>query len=177
MAGQSTRILMLAGVMMLAAMAGCQQEMKTTDVLVGENPPADSAALAWALSQKTWCTNNEAASLVLSLVDGKDEYGTFESRMEALQAKGLAQESWRLVGDEPVTKGTMGFMLCKALGLKGGVMMQVLPARRYAYREALAQGLMVRGSEFEPLTGPEAVGILQRAALVKEGQMRLVNVY
>ncbi len=54
-------------------------------------------------------------------------------------------------------------MVCRALSIKGGLMMNLIPSRRYAYREAVYQGLMRSGSESEPLTGPEAVGILSRA--------------
>ena len=42
--------------------------------------------------------------------------------------------------------------------------MHLLPGRRYAYREAVNLGLIAQGSEYEPLTGPEAVGIMGRAA-------------
>ena len=40
----------------------------------------------------------------------------------------------------------------------------VLPSRRYAYREALHYELMTPGSVNEPLTAPEVIGILGRAA-------------
>lgn len=124
----------------------------------------DSAALAYDLSRKTWCSNDDAFSMILLLVDSEDRYLNFDDRRVALDVKGLADIDWNLQADEPITKGTMGFMACRALGIKGGLMMQLIPCRRYAYREALYHGLMKSGSENEPLTGPEAVGILSRLA-------------
>lgn len=108
--------------------------------------------------------------MVLLLIDGEDRYQNFMDRLIALDAKGVTQSSWEIEADEPVTKGTLAYMLCRALGLKGGVMLRLIPCRRYAYREALNYGLMAKGSAREPLTGPEAVGILGRAARMKEGE-------
>jgi len=65
-------------------------------------------------------------------------------------------------------KGTLAYMVCKALDLQGGVMMHLVPVRRYAYREAVVQNLMFRGSEWEPLTGPEVVAILGRAERMRQ---------
>ena len=135
----------------------------------------DSADLAYRLSSQTWCSNDEACSMVLLLIDGEDRYQTFDDRLIALDAKGVADASWAIEADEPVTKGTLAYMLCRTLGLKGGVMLRLIPSRRYAYREALNYGLIAKGSQGEPLTGPEAVGIIGRAARMKEGETILVH--
>ncbi|GEM_PF-1240074 len=134
----------------------------------------NSASLAYRLSSQTWCSNDEACSMVLLLIDGEDRYQSFVDRRIALDAKGVANASWDIEADEPVTKGTLAYMLCRALGLKGGVMLRLISSRRYAYREALHYGLMAKGSAREPLTGPEAVGIIGRAARMKEGETILV---
>jgi len=134
----------------------------------------DSADLAYRLSSQTWCTNDEACSMVLLMIDGEDRYQSFTDRLIALDAKGVADASWDIEGDDPVTKGTLAYMVCRTLGMKGGVMMRLIPSRRYAYREALYYGLMAKGSACEPLTGPEAVGIIGRAARMKEGETILV---
>lgn len=134
----------------------------------------DSANLAYRLSSQTWCTNDEACSMVLLMIDGEDRYQSFVDRLIALDAKGVANASWDIEANEPVTKGTLAYMLCRALGLKGGVMLRLIPCRRYAYREALYHGLMAKGAAREPLTGPEAVGIIGRAARMKEGETILV---
>ena len=128
----------------------------------------DSAQLAYELSQSKWCSNDAACSLVLHLSEGEDSCGDFAERLELLRTKNLVQNGWNLKGDEPVTKGTLAYMLCRALDIKGGLFMHLLPSRRYAYREAVYQELMRVGSELEPLTGPEAVGVVGRAARMKQ---------
>lgn len=112
--------------------------------------------------------------MVLLMIDGEDRYQSFMDRLIALDAKGVTRSSWEIEADEPVTKGTLAYMLCRTLRLKGGVMLQLIPSRRYAYREALNYGLMAKGSEWEPLTGPEVVGIIGRAARMKEGETILL---
>lgn len=123
----------------------------------------NSAELAYDMSTDTWCSNDEACSMVLLMISGEDRCLSFEQRRDILAGKGLLDPRWMIGGDEPVTKGTLSYMVCGALGLRGGVLMQVLPSRRYAYREALYHKLLSRGSEYEPLTGPEVVGIVGRA--------------
>ena len=102
--------------------------------------------------------------MVLLLVDDEDNSKSFDARLAALQTKGIIEPGWSLVADDPVSKGTFGYMLYKALDIEGGIMIQLLPLRRYGYREVVHAGLMQRGSEYEPLTGPEVVGIMGRAA-------------
>jgi len=128
----------------------------------------DSAELAYQLSQTTWCSNNEACSMVLFFVEGDDNYQSFDQRLVALDVKGMVDASWDLEADQPVAKGTLAYMLYHALDMKGGLMMYLFPSRRYAYREAVNSGFMTMGSEYEPLTGPEVVGIMGRAARLKK---------
>jgi hypothetical protein len=149
------------------------QSSRPAEVVLGENdlPPAagrDSAQLAYDLSQKTWCSNDDACSMILLLLNGEDPYRNFDERIVALDEKGIADIGWDIEADKPVTKGTLAYMLCRAVDIRGGVMMHLLNIRRYSYRQAVAEGLMVRGSEFEPLTGPEVVGIMGRAARMKD---------
>ena len=147
--------------------AGCRN-IDTTDLLAGDAPPPDSAELAYALANKTWCTNNEAASLVLALVEGQDNTTAFQERLGALEARGIVQSQWNLQADQPVTAGTLGYMVTHALDIKGGLLYRLIPCRRYAYREAIDAGLLERGAEYQPLTGPEVVAVMHRAAAYHE---------
>ena len=138
------------------------------DAVSDDTVSRDSGELAYELAGKTWCTNDEACSMVLLMLDGEDRNEDFEHRLAALDFKGLVDAAWNIQPDEPATKGTVAFMLCRALDIKGGLMMHLLPCRRYAYRTAVYHGLMDRGSENEPLTGPEFVGIVGRATRMIE---------
>ena len=155
--------------------ASCQSPQPVEVVFVDAEfsntlPERDSAQLAYELSQKTWCSNNDAFSMVILLMDGEDKYHNFDERIVALDVKGIANAAWDIDADKPVTKGTLAYMLCRAMDIKGGLMMRLFDSRRYSYREAVSQGLMLKGSESEPLTGPEVVGIMGRAARMKNAQ-------
>ncbi|MBN1845865.1 MAG: hypothetical protein JW810_09295 [Sedimentisphaerales bacterium] len=166
----------LAGLIMLGLLS-CQGVRDTTQNPPGQAPPSgprDSATLAYQLAEQTWCTNDDACSMILMMVEGQDTHESFGDRISALETKGLAKTSWNLQAQQACTKGTLAYMLYRIVDLPGGVMMHVLPGRRYAYREAVYHGLMERGSEYEPLTGPEAIGIMGRAARMKEGEQILV---
>ena len=157
-------------ILFLVAMAAvsCQSSVDfgrtTLPVEQQPDPPINSAGLAYELSQKTWCSNDEAFSMMLLMVVEEDRCLDFNERHIELTVKGLADGSWNLSPSDPVTKGTLAFMVIRAINLKTGVMMYVLPSRRYAYREALHYELMTPGSVNEPLTAPEVIGILGRAA-------------
>ena len=128
----------------------------------------DGGELAYELSQKKWCSNDEACSMVLHLVGGGDECASFAERLEKLKGQDVVVDGWKLEADEPVTKGTLAYMLCQALKIDGGLLMHIVPGRRYAYREMVYREIMSKGSEYEPLTGPEAVGIVGRAARMQD---------
>lgn len=132
-----------------------------------------SAELAYKLAYKKWCTNNDACSLMIYMVGGKDRGETFKQKEKFLQHKAVIPSHWKLAPDEPVTKGTFAYMLCRATDTRGGLFMRILGGRRYAYREAVYQDFMQAGSEYEPLTGPEAVGIIGRVSRRYHNQQML----
>lgn len=155
----------LALMVMSLMLGSCQS---TPDVVELPSPSApqslDSSVLAYTLANKDWCSNHEAASLILLLVDGEDRYQTFDERVRVLESKGLVQPGWQLKENDVVTKGTLAFMVWGAMDNEGGVMLRLLPCRHYAYRETVYKGLITRGSEYEPVTGPEAVAIMGRVS-------------
>jgi hypothetical protein len=179
------KFLILTLTVLVAAAASCQSTPTTTAV---KNTPdiksadssasqpketaqpskRDSATLAYELATKTWATNDDALSMMVMMIEGQDPYDTFEQRVLALENKGIIGKSWNLQADKPVTKGSIAFMICRATNIQGGVMMHLISCRRYAYRELVYRGMMVRGGEFEPMTGPELVGLVGRAARPEE---------
>ena len=50
----------------------------------------NSTELAYQLSTETWCSNDDACSMVLLLIDGEDRCEEFEQRLITLDVKGLA---------------------------------------------------------------------------------------
>ncbi len=129
-----------------------------------------SAELAFKLAFKKWGTNAEACSMMLYLVECEDRGKTFEQKQQLLQSKGILPDDLDLSATEPVRKGTLALMLCRALDIKGGLFMRLVGGTRYAYREAVYLELMQGGSEREYLTGPEVVDIMGRVARMKQTQ-------
>ena len=127
-------------------------------------PLADSAELAWQIYLSPYCSNDQASSMILLMNEGRDPWKNFDQRLVALDIKNLADAAWPIQADQPVSKGTLAFMLTGTVNLNHTLMMKLIPSRRYAYKESLYAGLMVPGSDYEPLTGPEAVSIFSRAA-------------
>lgn len=160
-------------------LTGCQAnppaESEAAAVSLTKAGPMNAAELAYRLSGKTWCTNDEACSMMLHFIDGEDPFAAFEERTDDLRQRGVMPEGWRLNADEPVTKGTLAYMLFQAMEQPGGLMMRLLPGRRYAYREAVDMNLMAKGSEDEPLTGPEVVGVMGRASRMRNQNQQVNN--
>ena len=160
----------MLGIMLLAAITciSCQSSdarpKKNVPVPSTQEKFTDSAELAFQLNQKTWCSNNEALALVLMLKNGQDDCNNFAERYNQLIKQGFIKSKWKMQPNDSVTKGAFAYLVCKALDIKGGVMMHIIPSQRYAYREAVYLGLISSGAENEPLTGPEVVGIMSRAA-------------
>ena len=127
-----------------------------------------SAELAFKLAFKKWCTNAEACSMMLYLTEGEDRGETLEQKQQLLKSKGILPGDWDLSATEPVRKGTLALMLCRALDIKGGLFMHLVGGSRYAYRETVYLELMQGGSEREYLTGPEVVDIMGRVARMKQ---------
>jgi len=152
--------LLVAGCLTLAS---CQSPPVQLPAPQTDSNP-DSAALGYQIAQQTWCSNDQACSMMLHLIYGRDPYSDFASRYEALAFLNVARGRWKLQAEKPVTKGALSYMLCRALDYRGGVMFHLLPIRRYAYRELLDKQMISPGADFEPLTGPEAIGIFSRAA-------------
>ncbi len=152
----------LVGVLAVTCVSCQSQKVDTQPLVTGQ--AADGAELAYLLAQKKWCANDEACSFVLHWINGSDQAASFAERIETLKAKGLIKSGWHLEAAQPVSKGTLAYMICQAKGIKGGLWLRILPGKRYAYREAVDREIMQKGSEYEPLTGPEVVGIIGRAA-------------
>jgi hypothetical protein len=166
----------------LVGMCSCQSPSKQQAKAIAPPPTEqttapgrDSAELAYTLATQTWCSNDDAASLILLLANGRDASPDFEQRRASLASQGIMPAAWNLNADDPVTKGALAYMLCKTLNVKGGLMYRLAPCRRYAYREAVYLGWMLRGGDNEPLTGPEVVGIMSRAGQLKAQQTLRTN--
>lgn len=121
------------------------------------------------LYEKDRANVGDACRLVLGLLKDAPVEGDFEAvRKEAVE-RGLLDPAWELAEAAPVTKGTVAYMLVKALGIKGGLTMAVLgPSRRYAFRECVYLRLIPGGTPGENMSGREMIDVLSAAELYRK---------
>jgi hypothetical protein len=106
----------------------------------------------------------DACRLVLGLAKGEPVEGDFEAARKEAVERGLLDPAWELAENAPVTKGTVAYMLVKALGIKGGLTMAVFgPSRRYAFRECVFLRLIPGGTPGEFMSGREMIDVLSAA--------------
>lgn len=159
----------LGTAVLLAAVlsAGCEGPIGTVE---GKgSPPAlppgeDSAAYLDRLSEQSTVSENDAMRGLLLLLDGKDEATSFEQRREMLAQRGIVSGDWTFQKDRPVTRGKFAYMVYRAIGLPGGVILTLTgPSQRYCLREMVYHRFMAEGALLAPVTGMECVEVLTRA--------------
>ena len=147
-----------------AGIAGCSGMPQITDGQGGSREKVSQAGFFYELADKPWCSADDAARGLLLLLDGQDPCTNFQQRIEKLADRGLTCKLWHLKPNEPITKGQVAYMICKALDIRGGLTMLLFgPSDRYCYRELVWLGIMEPGTDYQPMTGPEFVGVISAA--------------
>jgi hypothetical protein len=110
-------------------------------------------------------TFQDGCWIISTLIRGKEELRSFKEIRASLMNKGIIPSDWMYTAQTPLTKGKIAYMLCKALGIKGGLTMRIFGvSERYALRECIWLGLISTGHKNKYVTGPELVAILGRAS-------------
>jgi hypothetical protein len=143
---------MMIALVLLAAQAAPPAQEKRTDFLR-------------RVYEKDRAGFGDACRLVVGLA--KDAPGEGDATREAA-GLGLVDPAWGIESASPVDKGTVAYMLVKALGIKGGLTMSVFgPSRRYAFRELVFLRIMKGGTPGELITGRELIDVLSAAEIYK----------
>ena len=141
---------MMIALVLLATQAAPPAQEKRTDFLR-------------RVYEKDRATFADACRLVAGLA--KDAPGEGDARKDAADL-GLVDPAWGLADAGPVDKGTVAYMLVKALGIKGGATMSIFgPSRRYAFRECVYLRLIKGGSAGEFMSGRELIDVLTNAEI------------
>ena len=117
-----------------------------------------------------------ARALVILASEGTEDKADFDQARAYLREKGILSGGWldAAQADDPTDKGHLASLVCRALGIKGGLWMRLFgPVPRYALRECVYLELMTRGAEYAHVTGGELVGVVDRAdrfRLARAGQ-------
>lgn len=160
--------LMAAGALLAAG--GCAPTAGPTAQAAAEiqMPPETDDGLPEAvflgeLAAQDRVNQNDGFRAVLIWLEAAEEADNFKDRCLALADRGLIQSRWRLNPHAPLDKATLAYILYKALGLRGGVNMELFNNRRYALREMVYRRLMARGADYAYVSGSELIGLLGRA--------------
>ena len=128
--------------------------------------PSDAAFFA-ELGYKDTATAADAARALAILVSEGSQVGAdFETAKAYLAKRGVLADGWlaKAAADAPVSRGRLAVLICKTLGIKGGIWMRLLgPNPRLALNECAYLEVMVRGCDYGYVTGGELVGVIDRA--------------
>jgi hypothetical protein len=119
-----------------------------------------------SLADQALVTVDQSYRAMLILADGEDPFGSFEARRASLEGRDIARAAWGLKPNCNIDKGSVAFMVCRILQIKGGLNRILfgswgLGDRRYAYRELVYRNLIrVPGVDYQPITGGELVALL-----------------
>lgn len=118
--------------------------------------------------EKDRATYGDACRALLSLIKEEHTDAEFGAVSGDLAGRGVVSADWNLQEASLLTKGTLAYMVCQSLGIKGGLTMRVFGmTRRYALRECQHLGVMTTGSVDEYVTGRELLDVITNAAVFK----------
>jgi hypothetical protein len=136
-----------------------------------DKPPASPAkesrtAYLRRIFEKDRASYGDACRAILSVIKGEHTDADFAANVGELTGRSVVQADWGLQESSLLTKGTLSYMVCQALDLKGGVTMRLFGInRRYALRECVHRRLIERGTVDEFVTGRELIDVVTNVAV------------
>jgi hypothetical protein len=119
--------------------------------------------------EKDRATYGDACRALLSLIKDEHTDADFGSVSGDLSGRGVVSADWNLQEPSLLTKGTLAYMVCQSLGIKGGLTIRVFGmSRRYALRECQHLGLINGGTMDEYVSGRELIDVITNAAVYKD---------
>ena len=124
-------------------------------------PVCGGTSFARALLEKPTATFADACRVMVILHTRSQKPATFAEDALLLREAGILPLNWRATTDKPINRRELSYLLCKTLGIKGGIIMRVFGvSRRYAFRECVHLRLLPQGHEHQYLTGEELVALV-----------------
>ena len=119
--------------------------------------------------EKDRASYGDACRALLSILKDEHTDADFAAVSGDLSGRGVVSAEWNLQEMSLLTKGTLAYMLCQALEIKGGLTMRLFGInRRYALRECQHKGLIVGGVMDEYVTGRELLDVITNATVYRE---------
>lgn len=144
--------------------AGCHTAkvaQPLTGKLAGNDP--DSQLEFWhTLATRPVTSNDEAFHGLLLYTDGQDPAKDYGGRVQTLKGRKMLPGNFDRSADEAVQRGPLAVAICRALEIKGGVMLRLTGAQRYAVRELQFLDLYPPSGPHQTFSGSEYLGIIGR---------------
>ena len=143
-------------------------------LLAQEKPPAEKpkesrTAYLRRIFEKDRASYGDACRAVLSVIKKEHSDADFAAISGDLVGRNVVRSDWGLLEGSLLTKGTLAYMVCQALEIKGGLTMRVFGInRRYALRECLHRRLIASGTVDEYVTGRELIDVITNATVHQE---------
>ena len=150
--------------LLLLIVSGCHTAkvaQPLTGKLSGNDP--DSQLEFWhTLATRPVTSNDEAFHGLLLYADGEDPAKDYPGRVAVLKQRKMLPQSFDRPADEAVQRGPLAQAICKALDIKGGLMLRLSGAQRYAVRELQFLELYPPSGPNQTYSGSEYLGIIGR---------------
>ncbi len=115
------------------------------------------------LIDRSIATYEDGCRAISCFVNLPAETMTFEQLVTELKGKGIIGKRWKYKAEKPLTRGTVAYMMCKILNIKGGLTMRLLgTTRRYAYLECQQMGILPIGHSKIYLSGHDLLALVYR---------------
>ena len=158
----------LAAVLVTAVPLFAFQDKQDKPDAPKEKPKESRTAYLRRIFEKDRATYGDACRAVLSVIKDEHSDADFAAVSGDLGGRSVVSADWGLTEASLLTKGTLAYMLCQALEIKGGVTMRLFGInRRYALRECLHRRLMIGGTTDEYVTGRELIDAITNATVFK----------
>ena len=146
---------------------GCSQVVRPEQVEQAEKADIDTF-LHEHLPGQPAVTVGEAYRALLVLADGEERFGDYDSRRAALEERGIVRTAWKLEREACIDRGSVAYMVCRILQIRGGVNMNLVGSlgigdRRYAARELVYMDMMQPGAAYRYVTGGELLELMAAA--------------
>lgn len=108
----------------------------------------------------------DACKILVLLVGAEDRYIDLGSQVTFLKEKGLLPQKYEAEFDpmKPLRKGITAYMFCKALEIRGGLLLRFFGmSERYCVKELAYEGIMASGNVNEIVSGEELVSVFTQS--------------
>ena len=166
MSTRTTAAILASLVSLAILLTGCARTIVEQTQETDYDPNDITAQLDFwhELPGRSAVSNNEGLHGVILFFEGEDTTVSYEGRVDHLKNKGWLEEKFDEPEDMAMQRGLLSHVLCRAMEIKGGVMMRLTKGNpRYAYKELVYLGVMPDGSGQMVLDGLDYVGVISRA--------------